>query len=61
MNEKHIPIRLQMYIPWNWEFGSALAKLRNWGEGGVEPPPPLDTPLEWKADKNHMLTNTRRF
>jgi hypothetical protein len=26
---------LRMYIPWNWEFGSALAKLRNFG---VEPP-----------------------
>jgi hypothetical protein len=30
-----------MYIPRNWEFGSALAKLRNlgWG-GGLNPQPP---------------------
>jgi hypothetical protein len=39
MNETHILIRLlQMYIPRNWEFGSALAKLRNF-VGGFEPPP----------------------
>jgi hypothetical protein len=25
-----------MYFPWKWEFGSALAKLRNFG--GDEPP-----------------------
>jgi hypothetical protein len=32
MNEAHILIRLLwMYIPRNWEFGSALAKLRNFG------------------------------
>jgi hypothetical protein len=35
MNEIHILIRLlRMYIPRNWEFGSALAKLRNFGRGG---------------------------
>jgi hypothetical protein len=34
MNETHILVRLlRMYIPRNWEFGSALAKLRNF-EGG---------------------------
>jgi hypothetical protein len=34
MNETHILIRLLWtYIPRNWEFGSALAKLRNFGEG----------------------------
>jgi hypothetical protein len=28
-----------MYFPRNWEFGSALSELRNFGEGGgVEPP-----------------------
>jgi hypothetical protein len=38
MNETHILIRLLwMYISQNWEFGSALAKLRNFG-GGFEPP-----------------------
>jgi hypothetical protein len=42
MNETHILIRLlRMYIPWNWEFGSALAKLQNFGGGGVEPQNPL--------------------
>jgi hypothetical protein len=41
MNETHILIMLlRMYIPWNWEFGSALAKPRNFGGGGVEPPKP---------------------
>jgi hypothetical protein len=40
MNETHILIRLlQMYIPWNWEFGSALATLQNFGEG-LNPPNP---------------------
>jgi hypothetical protein len=34
INETRILIRLlQMYIPRSWEFGSALAKLRNFGEG----------------------------
>jgi hypothetical protein len=51
MNETHILIRLlrmYSYIPRNWEFGSALAKLRNFGgREGVEPPktPPLGRPL----------------
>jgi hypothetical protein len=48
MNETYNLIRLlQMYIPQNWEFGSALAKLRNFGGGGgVEPlKPPVGTPL----------------
>jgi hypothetical protein len=34
-----------MYFPCNWEFGSALSKLRNFGGEGVEPPNPLGTPL----------------
>jgi hypothetical protein len=39
-NETHIIIRLlRMYIPRNWEFGSALEKLRNFG-GGLNPPNP---------------------
>jgi hypothetical protein len=39
MNETHILIRLlRMYIPRNGEFGSALEKLRNFGERGVKPP-----------------------
>jgi hypothetical protein len=43
MNETHILIRLlRMYIPRNWEFSSALAKLWNFGgwREGVEPPNP---------------------
>jgi hypothetical protein len=39
MNETRILIRLlRMYFPRNWEFGSALSKLRNFG--GFEPPHP---------------------
>jgi hypothetical protein len=35
MNEPRILIRLlRMYIPRNWEFGSASAKLRNFDGGG---------------------------
>jgi hypothetical protein len=39
MSENRILIRLlQMYFPRNWEFGSALSKLQNWG--GLNPPHP---------------------
>jgi hypothetical protein len=35
MSEPRILIRLlHMYFPRNWEFGSALSKLQNWGGGG---------------------------
>jgi hypothetical protein len=38
-NETHILIRLLlMYFQRNWEFGSALSKLQNFGGRGVEPP-----------------------
>jgi hypothetical protein len=38
-----------MYFPRNWEFGSALSKLQNFGGwGGVEPPTPLGTPLWYR-------------
>jgi hypothetical protein len=41
MNKTHILIRLlQMYIPRNWEFGSDVAKLRNFGGEFKHPPPP---------------------
>jgi hypothetical protein len=47
MSKSRILVRLlRMYFPRNWEFGSALSKLRNFG--GVrtpQPPPPLGTPL----------------
>jgi hypothetical protein len=38
-----------MYFPWNWEFGSALSKLRNFGGRGLNPPTPLPlgTPLRY--------------
>ena len=43
MSESHILVRLlRIQFPRNWEFGSALSKLRNFG--GFEPPP-LGTPL----------------
>jgi hypothetical protein len=46
MNKTHILIRLLwMYIPRNWEFRSALAKLRNLGGGGGVTPPHFVTPL----------------
>jgi hypothetical protein len=39
INETHILIRLlRMFIPRNWKFGSALAKLRNFGGWGFKPP-----------------------
>jgi hypothetical protein len=41
MSETRILIRLlRMYFPQNWEFGSALSKLRNFGGGGVWNPNP---------------------
>jgi hypothetical protein len=48
MSEPRILIRsLRIYFPRNWEFGSALSKLQNFGGGGVLEPPnrPLGTPL----------------
>jgi hypothetical protein len=30
-----------MYFPRNWEFGSALSKLQNFGGGGLKPQTPL--------------------
>jgi hypothetical protein len=39
MSETRIVITLlRMYIPRNWEFGSALSKLRNFGWRGLTPP-----------------------
>jgi hypothetical protein len=47
MSETCILIRLfQMYFPQNWEFGSALSKLRNFGGRGFATPPPPGTPLQ---------------
>jgi hypothetical protein len=50
MSETRILIRsLRMYFPRNWEFGSALSKLRNFGKGGwgvgLNPLNHLGTPL----------------
>jgi hypothetical protein len=43
---------LRMYFPRNWEFGSALSKLRNFGVGGggLNTPNPLGTPLVLRED-----------
>jgi hypothetical protein len=42
MSETRILIKLlRMCYPLNWEFGSALSKLRNVGVGGFEPPKSL--------------------
>jgi hypothetical protein len=41
MSETRILIRLlRMYLPRNWEFGSAFSKLRNFGGGGLNIPTP---------------------
>jgi hypothetical protein len=34
-----------MYFSWNWEFGSALAKLQNFERVLTLLPPPFGTPL----------------
>jgi hypothetical protein len=45
MSESRILVRfLRMYFPRNWEFGSALSKFRNFGEGGFEHPKLSPTP-----------------
>jgi hypothetical protein len=52
MNETHILIRLlRMYIQRNWEFSSALAKVRNFG-GGLNPtnPPRYATDPKKRAE-----------
>jgi hypothetical protein len=43
-----------MYFPRNWEFGSALAKLRNFG-GGLNPP---GMPVTEGADTESVDTGT---
>jgi hypothetical protein len=49
MSETCILIRLlRMYFPRNWDFGSALSKLRNFGGSVFEPPKTsLGRPLGW--------------
>jgi hypothetical protein len=48
MSKTRILIRLlRVYFPWNWEFGSALSKLRNFG-----------TPLSTVSNKGNIkITN----
>jgi hypothetical protein len=50
MSETRILIRLlQIHFPRNWEFGSALSKLRNFlGRGGLKHPPPLVLRCIWR-------------
>jgi hypothetical protein len=51
MNETRILITLLwMYIPRNWEFGSALSKRQNFG-GVSTPPPPV---RHWSEVKLYM-------
>jgi hypothetical protein len=53
-----------MYIPRNWEFGSALAKLRNGGRGGGLNPPkttPFGTPLLFTACMIFLFFFKERF
>jgi hypothetical protein len=47
-----------MYFPQNWDFGSALLKLWNFGGGGLNPPnhsPPLSTPLTGNKNKKNTV------
>jgi hypothetical protein len=39
-----------MYIPCNWEFGSALSKLQNFGGGVWTPQTPPPSVCHWKRD-----------
>ena len=56
MSEIRILVRLlRMYFPWNWEFGSALSKLRNFGGGLNTPNPPSVHHCNWA---NHCLCHS---
>jgi hypothetical protein len=54
-----------MYFPRNWEFGSALSKLQNFGGGGVEHPNPPSVRHRTERmiinQKNHKLTGAWQF
>jgi hypothetical protein len=53
-----------MYFPQNWEFGSALSKLRNLGGGGLEhlkSNPPLGTENNQLILARHFLYNWANF
>jgi hypothetical protein len=57
MSETRTLIRLlRMYFPRNWEFGSALSKLRNFG--GFDPPPPRYAIVIWSGYAQERLNNT---
>ena len=48
MSESCILVKLlRMYFPRNWEFGSALSKLRNLGGGGFEHPKSPPSVRHW--------------
>jgi hypothetical protein len=61
MSETRILIRLlRMYFPENWEFCSALSKLRNFGGGGGgEPTNPLSV-RHWIMQNKALLDNKIR-
>jgi hypothetical protein len=51
---------LRMYFPRNWEFGSAFSKLRNFGEGGLNPQTsPLGTPLVFIVMRDELFYQMR--
>jgi hypothetical protein len=45
---------LRIYFPWNWEFGSALSKLRYFGGGGLNTP----TPPRYATAEDPEILNT---
>jgi hypothetical protein len=51
-----------MYFPRNWEFGSALSKLRNFGKGGLNTPntPSARHCTSWKAASRSTGQNIKR-
>jgi hypothetical protein len=50
-----------MYIPRNWEFGSALAKLQNFGrEGGCSNPLPSRYATVLHSISNHIIEITQK-
>jgi hypothetical protein len=59
MGETRITIRLlRMCFPRNWEFGSALSYLQNFGVGEFEPPTPLPPP-RYATDDKYTITKLR--
>jgi hypothetical protein len=63
MSESHNIVRLLwMYFPWNWEFGSALSKLRNFGREVeyLKPAPSVRHWLALKQFSRHFVLGHKR-